>query len=87
VVLPLLRPSLQSALIIRTIFAFTTFAAVFALAGRNLPVVAGEAYNWYAVNRDPHVAAAYALVLLGLAIAMTVLYLRIFGVSEAQRGR
>src|SRR5437762_13222956 len=39
VVLPLLRPSLQSALIIRTIFAFTTFAAVFALAGRNLPIV------------------------------------------------
>src|SRR5947208_1268523 len=35
VVLPLLRPSLQSALIIRTIFAFTTFAAVFALAGRS----------------------------------------------------
>src|SRR5437764_8575938 len=63
VVLPLLRPRLQSALIIRTIFAFQTFAAVFALAGRNLPIVAGEAYNWYSLNRDPHVAAAYAIVL------------------------
>ncbi|HEX9021592.1 MAG TPA: sugar ABC transporter permease, partial [Nitrospirota bacterium] len=34
VVLPLLRPSLQNALIIRTIFAFQTFAVVLALAGR-----------------------------------------------------
>src|SRR5207248_2407664 len=76
VVLPLLRPSLQSALIIRTIFAFTTFAAVLALAGRNLPIVAGEAYNWYSLNRDPHVAAAYAVVLLSLVIAMPVIYVR-----------
>jgi multiple sugar transport system permease protein len=87
VVLPLLRPSLQSALIIRTIFAFGTFAAVFALAGRNLPVLAGEAYTWYAVNRDEHVAAAYAIVLLGLAIVMTVVYLRVLGVREAERAR
>jgi len=84
VVLPLLRPSLQSALIIRTIFAFTTFAAVFALAGRNLPIVAGEAYNWSVLNRDPHVAAAYALVLLTLAGAMTIVYLRVLGTSEAE---
>src|SRR5207247_4965989 len=59
VVLPLLRPSLQSALIIRTIFAFQTFAVVLALAGRNLPVIAAEAYNWYANNRNAHHAAAY----------------------------
>src|SRR2546428_6784418 len=65
VVLPLLRPSLQSALIIRTIFAFQTFAVVLALAGRNMPVLAGEAYTWYATNRNEHVAAAYAVVVLG----------------------
>jgi multiple sugar transport system permease protein len=87
VVLPLLRPSLQSALIIRTIFAFGTFAAVFALAGRNMPVLAGEAYSWYANNRNAHVAAAYALVLLGLAIVMTVVYLRFLGIREAERTR
>ena len=87
VVIPLLRPSLQSALIIRTIFAFTTFAAVFALAGRNLPVVAGEAYNWSVVARDPHVAAAYALVLLALAGAMTMVYLRVLGTTETERAR
>ena len=87
VVLPLLRPSLQSALIIRTIFAFTTFAAVFALAGRNLPIVYGEAYNWYTLSRDSHVAASYALVLLLMAGTMTVFYLRVLGVGKEQLGR
>jgi multiple sugar transport system permease protein len=84
VVLPLLRPSLQSALIIRTIFAFQTFAVVFALAGRNMPVLAGEAYTWYATNRNEHVAAAYAVVVLGLTVVAIIVYLRVLGVREAE---
>src|SRR5437879_10234340 len=79
VVPPLLRPSLQSALIIRTIFAFQTFAVVFALAGRNMPVLAGEAYTWYATNRNEHVAAAYAVVVLGLTVVAHLVYLRVLG--------
>src|SRR5438067_7427838 len=84
VVLPLLRPSLQSALIIRTIFAFQTFAVVFALAGRNMPVLAGEAYTWYATNRNEHVAAAYAVVGLGLTVVAIIVYLRVLGLREAE---
>ena len=84
VVLPLLRPSLQSALIIRTIFAFQTFAVVFALAGRNMPVLAGEAYTWYATNRNEHVAAAYAVVVLGLTVIAIIAYLRVLGLREAE---
>ena len=76
VVLPLLRPSLQSALIIRTIFAFQTFAVVLALAGRNVPVLAGEAYSWYATNQDTHIAAAYGVVILALSIVAIIVYLR-----------
>jgi len=87
VVLPLLRPSLQSALIIRTIFAFQTFAVVFALAGRNMPVLYGEAYNWYSLNRNPNVAAAYAVVLLTLTIGCTILYLRVLHVGRAETTR
>lgn len=87
VVLPLLRPSLQSALIIRTIFAFQTFAVVFALAGRNMPVLYGEAYNWYSLNRNPNVAAAYAVVLLALTIGCTVIYIRVLHVGQAERAR
>jgi multiple sugar transport system permease protein len=82
VVLPLLRPSLQSALIIRTIFAFQTFAVVFALAGRNLPVLAGEAYTSYATNHDEHLAAAYGVVILALSILAIVVYLRLLGPRE-----
>jgi multiple sugar transport system permease protein len=84
VVLPLLRPSLQSALIIRTIFAFQTFAVVLALAGRNMPVIAAEAYSWYANNRNAHLAASYALLLLGLTIVFTIVYLRVLGLREAE---
>lgn len=84
VVLPLLRPSLQSALIIRTIFAFQTFAVVLALAGRNMPVIAGEAYTWYASNRNPNVAAAYAILLLAFTVAVTIVYLRVLGLREAE---
>jgi multiple sugar transport system permease protein len=84
VVLPLLRPSLQSALIIRTIFAFQTFAVVLALAGRNMPVIAAEAYSWYANNRNAHIAASYALVLLVLTIAFTIAYLKVLGLREAE---
>ena len=83
VVLPLLRPSLQSALLIRTIFAFQTFAVVIALAGRNLPVLEGEAYTWYATNQDAHIAAAYAVVILGLSLIAVVVYLRLLPSDRA----
>lgn len=84
VVFPLLRPSLQSALIMRTIFAFQTFAVVFALAGRNLPVLAGEAYTSYATNQDEHLAAAYAVVILTLSIVAIAVYLRLLGPREVE---
>jgi multiple sugar transport system permease protein len=86
VVLPLLRPSLQNALIIRTIFAFQTFAVVFALAGRVIPVLAGESYNWYVANRNPSIAAAYAVLVLVFTVTATWFYLRFFQTSAAEAG-
>jgi multiple sugar transport system permease protein len=77
VTLPLLKPSLQVALIIRTILAFQVFAVVVALAGRNLPVLAGEAYTWYGGYGNPNVAAAYALLIMLFSLANTVIYLRV----------
>ncbi|MDQ3412090.1 MAG: sugar ABC transporter permease, partial [Chloroflexota bacterium] len=47
VILPLLRPSLQVALILRTILAFQVFATVIAIAGQGLTVLSSEAYLWY----------------------------------------
>jgi len=84
VILPLLRPSLQVALILRTILAFQTFALVVALAGRSLPVLAGEAYNWYNGYRNVGVAASYALLILVLSIANTFVYLRFLNTKAEQ---
>ncbi|MDP8924385.1 MAG: sugar ABC transporter permease [Chloroflexota bacterium] len=86
VTLPLLRPSLQVALIIRTILAFQAFAVVLALAGRNLPVLAGEAYRWYGDLRNPNVAAAYALLIMLFSLVNTGIYLRALRVRDEQLG-
>jgi multiple sugar transport system permease protein len=76
ITLPLLKPSLQSALILRTVLAFEVFAVVYALAGRDLPVLVGEAYNWQAQYQNTHVASAYALFILLVSIGSTLIYLR-----------
>lgn len=76
ITLPLLKPSLQSALILRTVLAFEVFAVVYALAGRDLPVLVGEAYNWQAQYQNTHVASAYALFILLVSIGATLVYMR-----------
>jgi multiple sugar transport system permease protein len=86
VVLPLLRPSLQAALIIRTIFAFQTFSVVLVLAGRVIPVLAGESYTWYVTNRNPNIAAAYAVLVLIFTVAATWFYLKFLQTSTAEAG-
>jgi multiple sugar transport system permease protein len=86
VVLPLLRPSLQNALVIRTIFAFQTFSVVLALAGRVIPVLTGEAYYWYSANRNPNVASAYATLVMAFTVIATIVYFRLLKTSEAEAG-
>ncbi len=75
VILPLLRPSLQVALILRTILAFQVFAVAMAVAGTGITLLAAEAYRWYGSYRNPNVAAAYAALIMALSIASTVFYL------------
>lgn len=77
VTLPMLRPSLQTALILRTIAAFEVFAVVVALGGTTLPVLMGETFNWQFALQDRNVAAAYALVILAISIASTLFFLRV----------
>ena len=73
VTLPLLKPSLQTALILRVILAFEVFAVVAALGGTNLPVLMGEVYNRQFELRDGNVAAAFALLILVISVAFTLL--------------
>jgi multiple sugar transport system permease protein len=76
ITLPLLKPSLQAALILRTVLAFEVFAVVYALGGRNFPVLAGETYFWQSENQNYGVAAAYAVLIMAISLAATAVYLR-----------
>jgi multiple sugar transport system permease protein len=77
VLLPQLRPSLQVALILRTILALEAFAVAQALTGRNFPLLVGETYQWYYTLQNPNVATAIALVVLALSILAAIGYLRL----------
>ena len=85
VTLPLLKPSLQSALILRTVLAFEVFAVVYAIGGRNMPVLVGEAYVWQRDNQNYGVAAAYAVLIMAISLAATVMYLKALRVRPEQQ--
>jgi multiple sugar transport system permease protein len=86
VMLPLLKPSIQTALILRTVLAFEMFAMVLSLGGRNFPVLVSEAFNWQYANQDFGVAAAYAVVVMGVSLGATAIYLRLLRTPAEQRG-
>ena len=85
VTLPLLAPSLQVALILRTILALQAFAVAQALTGRDFPLLVGETYEWYVNLQNPAVASAVALVVLVVSLGTAVLYLRTVRTSEDAR--
>jgi multiple sugar transport system permease protein len=77
VILPLLKPALQVALLFRVIFAFEVFASVIAITGRAKTTLAGEALRWQGDYLDSHVAAAYALLILILSLVAATLVVRL----------
>ncbi len=85
VTLPLLKPSLQTALILRTVLALEMFAMVLALGGRNFPVLVSEAFNWQYGSQDYGVAASYALLVMTVSVAATIVYLLALRVPAGQR--
>ena len=86
VTLPLLRPSIQVALILRTILALQAFAVAQALTGRGFPLLIGETYEWYVNLQNPYVAAAVGMVILVVSMVTAVVYLRTLRRPEAARG-
>ncbi|MFG3619832.1 carbohydrate ABC transporter permease [Nocardia sp. NPDC047654] len=85
VTLPLLGPSLQVALILRTILALQAFAVAQALTGRDFPLLVGETYEWYADLQNPAVASAVSLIVLAISLATAVFYLRAVRQPEQAR--
>ncbi len=85
IILPLLKPSLQVALILRTILAFQTFAVVVAITGGEVITVLGnETYRWYdpAGFNSPNGAAVYALFIMLLSLGISLFYLRAVRTQE-----
>lgn len=82
ITLPLLRPSLQTALILRVILAFEVFAVVAALGGTLFPVLMGQTYAYQFDLMNSGAAAAMALVILVLSIAATLVILRVLRVPK-----
>lgn len=89
IVLPLLMPSLQVALILRTILAFQVFAVVIAISGGSaVTVLANETFRWYDPERfgNPNVAAAYAGLIMILSLGISLIYLRLI-VSQEEKAK
>ncbi|MFN3331318.1 MAG: SH3 domain-containing protein [Caldilinea sp.] len=87
VILPMLRPSLQVALILRTILALQVFAVVIALSGGDVvTVLANEAYRQYYTLRNVNVAASYAGLILLLSMFSAIIYLRMVRSHEETQG-
>lgn len=82
VTLPLLRPSLQTALILRVVLAFEVFAVVAALGGTLFPVLMGEIYVYQFDLLNSGGAAALALIVLAISIAFTLVILRVLRVPK-----
>lgn len=83
VILPLLKPSLQVALILRTILALQVFAVVVALSGGDIvTVLARETYRQYFDFRNLNVAASFAGFILLISMVSAVFYLRTIRTQE-----
>ncbi|KIC46017.1 ABC transporter permease [Ruegeria sp. ANG-S4] len=82
ITLPLLRPSLQTALVLRVILAFEVFAVVQALGGTLFPVLMGETYAYQFDLLDGGAAAAIALIILAISITFTLIIMRALRVPK-----
>jgi multiple sugar transport system permease protein len=85
IILPLLKPSLQVALILRTILAFQVFAVLVAITGGDaLTVLGNETYRWYDPARfnNPNVAAVYAGFIMLLSLGISLFYLHAVRTQE-----
>ena len=85
ITLPLLKPALTMALIVRGVDAFRIFALPLALTGRGLPVLSTYAYVEYLEYGNPHTSAASSVILLVMILLAVGTYLKLAGPEEVLR--
>ena len=83
--LPLLKPALSMALIVRGVDAFRIFALPLALVGQGFPVLSTYAYLEYLEYGNPHTSAASSVILLAMILVAVGSYLRLAGAEEVLR--
>jgi len=84
VTLPMLKPALQVALLLRVILAFEVFATVIAIAGASTTVLSAEAWRWQEQTQNANVAAAYAALILVLSLVSAAFVLRLLRTPKEQ---
>ena len=87
IILPMLKPSIQVALLFRIIFAFEAFAVIIAITGRAKTTLATEAWRWQAEYFDSHVAAAYSALILVLSLVSAGVVIFLLRTPKAQMMR
>ncbi|MCD6450319.1 MAG: sugar ABC transporter permease, partial [Thermotogaceae bacterium] len=87
IILPLLKPSIMSALLMRTLFAFQIFGVVWMLAGRDIPVLAGETYYQYIQLNNPKMASAYGVIIAIVTLIVSIIYNFSFQAKHLEGGR
>ena len=85
VILSMLRPSLQVALILRIILAIQIFATAVALAGTGLTVMSQQTLEWANDIDNDNVAAAWAALMLLMSIIATIGVLWLLPVKDEQQ--
>ncbi|MGD8487250.1 MAG: sugar ABC transporter permease, partial [Chloroflexota bacterium] len=85
VIMPMLRPSLQVALILRIVLAIQVFATAIALAGTGLTVMSQQTIEWANDIDNDNVAAAWAGLMLLMSITATIGVLWMLPVRDEQQ--
>jgi trehalose transport system permease protein len=84
ITLPLLRPSITMAVILRAIDAFRIFELPLILTGKSTPVLGTVAYSEYYEYDNPYTSAAAATLLLGLIAGCIASYLVLVARRDAE---
>jgi multiple sugar transport system permease protein len=77
VILPLLKPSIQTALIIRTLFAFQIVGPILILGGEYVRVMATEIVYWYSMRMNPYMASAWAVLIGCIVLVLGSIYIKL----------
>ncbi len=86
IILPMLTPSIISALLIRTLFAFQIFGVVWLLAGRDIPVLTGEAYYWWLLRNNRNIASVYAMIIAFITFVVGYFYIKVVKSGYLEEG-